>query len=220
MAFRRKKISTLKTVGAKLKAARKRKKFTLEKTEEATRVRIKYLQAIENDDWRKFPSRVYVLGFVRRYAEFLNLDSAKILKEFKDEFGRAYLSQKTRPRADFDGRYAITPKLVVWIVVILLTGGIISYLGVSLNRFSRPPAIDIISPQEEIVGEPVMLISGKTQSTAFIEINGQLVNVDEEGNFSQAVELSEGLNLFEVKAESRLGKIAQKTIKVIYQAEQ
>ena len=217
MPFKTRKITSARTVGVRLRLARKRKEISLEDAEEVTKVRVKYLEAIEKDNWSEFPSRVYLLGFVRRYAEFLDLNSEKILEEFKVEFGRAKTTPRRSNRTAYLPKFIITSKLVISTIVILLIAGIITYIAVSIGRFSRPPTIEITSPKEEVVADKSMLIDGKTQSTAIVEINSQLVGVEDSGHFAQKVELSEGLNIFEIKSKSRLGKETTRALKVIYQ---
>lgn len=221
MSFKTRKIYSPKTVGARLKSARKKKKLTLETAEESTKVRAKYLQAIENDDWREFPSRIYVLGFVRRYADFLGLDSEKILQEFKAEFGRAWNDLRGKSATKkFAQNFVITPKLIIATIVIIAVLAVILYVAISINQFSRPPGISIITPKEEIVTDKNTLIEGKTLGTAIVEINSQTVNVSDSGEFSQKVDLTEGLNIFEISAKNRIGKESRKTLKVIYQPKQ
>ena len=218
VAFKTKKITSAKTVGAKLRIARKKKKLTIEQVEEGTKVRAKYIEAIESDRWREFPSRIYVLGYVRRYAEYLKLDGKKILSEFEAEFGRSWQRPKKRStrRVAFEN-VIITPKLIISVLVFIIIAGLIFYIVFSISKFSRPPDINIILPKEEVVSDKSIMIEGKTLETAIVEINSQLVNVDDGGNFSQKVELIEGLNIFEIKAKNRLGKESNKSLKVIYQ---
>jgi len=216
VAFKTKKINSPKTVGSRLTSARKKKKLTLEAAEEITKVRMKYLQAIENDDWREFPSRIYVLGFVRRYADFLDLDSERILEEFKTEFGRSKISRKksgSRKRLNI----FITPKVLISLLVIVVVVGLVSYVVFSVARFSRPPEISILSPVEKITAQSEISIKGETSPTTLIEINNQSVNVDDSGTFMQNVKLIEGLNIFEITAKSRIGKQSSETLKIIYQ---
>ncbi len=218
VAFKTKKIITPRTVGSKLKLARRRKKLSIEQAEEGTKVRAKYLKAIESDDWREFPSRIYVLGYVRRYAEYLDLESKKILSEFEAEFGRSWHGpkiKKTQKRL-FEN-VVITPKLIIGVLAFIFIFALVSYIVFSINKFSRPPEVTIIHPVEEVVLDKNILIEGKTLDTAIVEINSQLVNVSDDGAFSQKVELIEGLNIFEIKAKNRLGKESYKSLKVIYQ---
>ena len=62
------------SIGAALKTAREQRHMTLAQVSEATRVRIHYLQALENDDISAMPSGAQARGFLRIYATFLGLD--------------------------------------------------------------------------------------------------------------------------------------------------
>ncbi|MCX6809276.1 MAG: helix-turn-helix domain-containing protein [Candidatus Berkelbacteria bacterium] len=217
MAFKRKKISSAKTVGTKLRQARLKQEISLEKAEEETKVRIKYLKAIEADNWQEFPSRIYILGYVRRYADFLGFGSAEILEEFKADFGQFHTSFNSKKEdKSFFNRLIITPRLIIGILIFLIISFTVGYIIVSAEKLSRPPTIEIISPKEQTVSDKDIVISGKTLETAIVEINGQLVSVDDQGNFLQKVTLMTGLNIFEIKSKSRIGKEQIKTLNVLY----
>ena len=67
------------SVGAKLKQARELRRFTLEQVAETTRIRPHYLQALENDDHSAIPSAAQARGFLRIYADFLELNLADMM---------------------------------------------------------------------------------------------------------------------------------------------
>ena len=71
------------TIGQQLKKAREYRNLTLEKAAEATRIRRNYLQALEADDFSAIPSPVQARGFLRNYAEYLNLDLDQIVDELR-----------------------------------------------------------------------------------------------------------------------------------------
>src|SRR5512145_1743698 len=71
------------TIGQKLKEAREDQRLTIEKVFEATRIRLQYLQALEDDDLSIMPSAVQARGYLRNYAEFLGLDVEKLLDEMR-----------------------------------------------------------------------------------------------------------------------------------------
>jgi cytoskeleton protein RodZ len=73
-----------RTIGQRLKAAREEQRLTLEKVFEATRIRVQYLQALEEDDHSILPSAVQARGYLRNYAEFLGLDAEQMLRELRD----------------------------------------------------------------------------------------------------------------------------------------
>ena len=72
-----------RTIGEILKESREEQELSLEEVTVQTRVRIKYLSAIEADQYEVLPSQVQIKGFVRSYARALNLDPAPLLQELR-----------------------------------------------------------------------------------------------------------------------------------------
>ena len=62
-----------KTIGSRLREARERKGLSLEDVARTTRISRGYLKALEEDDSDKLPSEAYAKGFLRVYAQFLNV---------------------------------------------------------------------------------------------------------------------------------------------------
>jgi transcriptional regulator with XRE-family HTH domain len=217
MAFKRKKISQIRTVGNRLKQARKKKGLTLEEAESETKVRMKYLQAIESDNWQIFPNKIYVLGFVRRYARFIGLKEDDIVREFKREFGeyKGHPVKRIRQSGLIEG-VIITPRFLVAIISSLLVLFVIGYIIFSTRSISKPPEIEILSPANEAVNQREIVIEGKTDSTAVVEINGQLVGVSDSGYFSQKVSLEEGVNNFKIISKNRIGRENAREVKIFY----
>ena len=76
------------TIGQRLKAEREEQRLTLEKVFEATRIRVQYLQALEEDDLSSMPSPVQARGYLRNYAEYLGLDVEQMLHELREVNGQ------------------------------------------------------------------------------------------------------------------------------------
>jgi cytoskeleton protein RodZ len=70
-------------IGTILREARKRRKVDLSEVESATRIRTRYLSAIESEDWEVLPGGVYTRGFIRTYASFLGLDGERLALEYR-----------------------------------------------------------------------------------------------------------------------------------------
>src|SRR5919106_6873003 len=71
------------SIGQRLKAEREDQRLTLEKVFEATRIRVQYLRALEEDDLSVMPSPVQARGYLRNYAEFLGFDVEQMLDEMR-----------------------------------------------------------------------------------------------------------------------------------------
>ncbi len=70
-------------IGASLRDARNRRKIELSEVEAATQIRIRYLRAIENEEWDVLPGGVYTRSFIRTYSSFLGLDGERLAEDFR-----------------------------------------------------------------------------------------------------------------------------------------
>jgi cytoskeleton protein RodZ len=89
-------------IGATLREARMRAKIDITEVETRTKIRAKYLRAIENEEWDLLPGEIYVKSFLRTYGDYLGLDSRMLVDEFKRRYDRPSdneLRPLTPPRA-------------------------------------------------------------------------------------------------------------------------
>jgi hypothetical protein len=70
-------------IGATLREARMRARIDIAEIETATKIRAKYLRALENEEWDLLPGPTFVKTFLRTYAEALGLDAKLLVDEFK-----------------------------------------------------------------------------------------------------------------------------------------
>jgi Helix-turn-helix domain/RodZ C-terminal domain len=75
-------------IGSTLREARMRERIDISEVEARTKIRAKYLRAIENEEWDLLPGPVYAKSFIRTYADFLGLDSRMLIDEFKRRYER------------------------------------------------------------------------------------------------------------------------------------
>jgi cytoskeletal protein RodZ len=65
-----------------------RAKIDINEVERRTKIRAKYLRAMENEEWDLLPGEVYVKSFLRTYGDFLGLDSRQLMDEYKRRYER------------------------------------------------------------------------------------------------------------------------------------
>jgi helix-turn-helix protein len=70
-------------IGATLREARMRARIDVTEVETQTKIRAKYLRALENEEWDLLPGPTYVKSFLRTYAEALDLDAKLLVDEYK-----------------------------------------------------------------------------------------------------------------------------------------
>src|ERR671936_1418925 len=70
-------------IGTTLREARMRQRIDISEIESETKIRAKYLRALENEEWDLLPGPTYVKSFLRTYAEALGLDGKLLIEEYK-----------------------------------------------------------------------------------------------------------------------------------------
>jgi cytoskeletal protein RodZ len=70
-------------IGAKLREARMRQHLDIAEFEERTKIRAKYLRALEDEEWALLPGHTFTKAFLRTYADMLGLDGRMLVDEFK-----------------------------------------------------------------------------------------------------------------------------------------
>jgi cytoskeleton protein RodZ len=84
-------------IGSTLREARMRARIDISEVEARTKIRAKYLRAIENEEFDLLPDPIYAKSFLRTYGDFLGLDSRMLLDEYKQRY--EYRDHDTRPIA-------------------------------------------------------------------------------------------------------------------------
>lgn len=71
-------------IGEVFRETRRRREIELDEVERATRIRPRYLRAIEAEEWDALPGGVYTRGFIRTYASFLGLDGERLAEDYRE----------------------------------------------------------------------------------------------------------------------------------------
>lgn len=70
-------------IGTTLRDARRRLGMEVREVEERTKIRAKYIRALENEDWETLPAPAYIRGFLRTYGQMLGLDGEMLADEYR-----------------------------------------------------------------------------------------------------------------------------------------
>src|SRR5436309_14104733 len=139
----------------RLTAARERKGVDLVRVERETKIRVRYLSALESGDYRDLPGAVYTKGFLRNYAIYLGLDPEDVLRQWRRERGEATAPEPVivppRPIEEPARPLNFTPSIVV---AALLAVGVVLffiYLSSQLLRYSRPPDLAVTNPAQAVI---------------------------------------------------------------------
>lgn len=212
----------MRTVGIILKEARQAKGYTLAQVERETKIRIKFLEAIEADDYTKLPSQAYAKGFVKNYSDYLGLNSHNVLAFFRrqtKEVPRSSLLPKGVSEPLNRTWFQLTPGKFLALILAGLGIIFLSYLGLQYNRLSQSPALTVTQPKDNlVVSEARLDVFGKTDPDATVTVNNISVLVRSDGQFFDQLTLDPGVNKITITATSRYGKVTTINKDVAYQA--
>src|SRR5579859_1162794 len=118
-------------IGARLREARMRAKIDINEVEAATKIRAKYLRAIENEEWELLPGEVYAKSFLRTYGDYLGLDTRQLIDDFKRRYERP-TDHELRPIAPLGrdrDRRPRGPLVPPWAAVALVLAAVVAALA-------------------------------------------------------------------------------------------
>ncbi len=133
-----------------------RARIDISEVETRTKIRAKYLRAIENEEWDLLPGPVYVKSFLRTYGDFLGLDSRMLTDEYKRRYERP-TDHELRPIATLGRereRASRGPLLPPWVaiagVLVAVVVGLIilGSLGGSSNKPTPPAGVRAAPPPQ------------------------------------------------------------------------
>ncbi|OWK27101.1 MAG: hypothetical protein US76_00555 [Parcubacteria group bacterium GW2011_GWA2_38_13b] len=206
-----------------LKETRIKQGVSLKEAAECIGVSVKYLERIEEGDYNNLPADVYVRGFLKKYAEFLGLPVQEIVDFYQKEkriFYNIYNNDNVEKKSfngGFFGKIYITPKAVSFFAIVAAVIFIVSYFIYEVGFLVSPPNLIMENPvQDAEVFESKINVIGRTDYDSFVKINGQNITVDENGYFNKEINLSDGVNVLEIKAVNRLGKEASIIKRLVY----
>jgi cytoskeletal protein RodZ len=161
-------------IGETLREARMRRRIDMTEVEAATKIRAKYLRALENEEWDLLPGPTFVKTFLRTYAEYLELDPRMHVEEYRQRFERPSTQDLTpfgpgmgssrrrrqRPRRSFG------PLFVVLFGVVLLLGALY-LLGVVWGENPEDEAPRVVAtPTATATATPAKTAKPKTKKKA------------------------------------------------------
>ncbi|MGI8902465.1 MAG: helix-turn-helix domain-containing protein [Solirubrobacteraceae bacterium] len=117
-------------IGPTLREARMRLKIDIAEVETRTKIRARYLRAIENEEWDLLPGPVYAKSFLRTYGDFLGLDSGLLIDDFKRRHDSPPdqelnpIASGGRERERFARGPLLPPWAIIGVVLVLIVGAL------------------------------------------------------------------------------------------------
>lgn len=191
------------TVGEILRNKRKELNFDLQTVEKATKIRVKFLLALENNEFDKLPPGAFARGFIKNYATFLGLPVEETLAFYRRAANEEKLSVAPSKPLRI-GRFALSPQFFTLVGFGTLLVVFFAYLIFAYFQFAGAPMLVVNTPaNNSVVNTEKIEVAGKTDPEVTLVINDQKVPVAENGSFDVSVPLSPGLNTLTITATNK-----------------
>lgn len=196
------------TVGELLQRERLKKNLTLEAVEKATKIRLKFLDALERNEFNRLPPGTFAKGFIKNYAAFLGLSVEETIafyrRQVSEEKAKVMPESRSNPQRQ---AVRITPQIFTVAGVAILLVLFFAYLIFSYFKFAGAPMLSVDRPSNNsVVTKDQIEVAGKSDPDATLSINDEPVQINQEGKFDIKVPLSPGLNTLTVVATNKFKK--------------
>jgi cytoskeleton protein RodZ len=151
-------------IGSTLRQARDRRHLGLDQAEAETKVRARYLRALEDEDFDLLPGPTYVKGFLRTYAEYLGLDG----QLFVDEYNSRHLDVYSHDETLFPRRRSLPARqrrsrreqnVVLVVLAAIVAVSVLVIVAATYRPPSEEPPPFVDEPpaiSTEIIGNPAI----------------------------------------------------------------
>lgn len=203
-------------VGQMLKARRQALRLSLAQIELDTKIRGKFLTALESGDYKSLPNDIYSRGFVQHYANHMGLDGAFVAAQYVSERGGVAVGETKRPQMQRAPRLVFTGRVAAVAAVLVAVGAVLWYLLSQFSSLAAAPSLTVNSPNgDQVLAGAEIDVAGSTTPGADVSVNDSPVLTDTDGNFSEKVALEDGINAIRIMARSKLGKTTLVTRNVL-----
>jgi cytoskeletal protein RodZ len=178
----------VESLGDKLRAARENKAYSYEHVGRETNIARRYLEALETEDFAKFPGEPYLLGFLRNYGEYLGLDVDELLslyRTIKIQEQPIPVEQLLKPSPGFPKFFTV---LLIALPVLAFVAGSVYFI------FLRPRAGNTEASQTQTANEYVL--EGLNLERRFYKGDSILIPVGEERFKVELRDMADPLALF------------------------
>ncbi len=208
-----------KSIGELLKAEREKFQVSLEELAKRSKIRKKYLEALEKNDFIDLPGATFVKGYIKTYARIFAFDHRPLLailrRDYKESSKGKLVPQEFILPKSKQGLHPGVSASLLTIGALFIT--LLVYVIVQWYNLQKPPFLELVQPQEDSTVAARTLVVGMVEADANLRVNAELVEVANDGSFQKELFFTrEGLQSITVEAIGRRGKsnVIRRTVKV------
>ncbi len=130
------------SIGEKLRLARETRGIALRDISEQTRISMRYLEAIEGDDYKRLPGGIFNRSFIRAYAKFIGYDEHEAIEDYTRtlrERGEEEEDTSSKPRSEIyvEGEGGRRSPLVTLLLAIMILAALSLAVWAGLYFYKR-----------------------------------------------------------------------------------
>jgi cytoskeletal protein RodZ len=214
--FKTKEIK-IDTLGEYLQQVRSSLNFDIKTVSLLTQIKPNYVELLEAGTYNKLPADVYIRGFLKSLADFYHIKERTLIDQYEKERG----FDIHVPLTQFEKRkwLSFTPTTMIVGISLIVASVAAGYVFLQIRSVLAPPYLNLTEPNtDQTVVDNSVVVSGTSEVGAEIFINDQPVLASQNGEFTENLLLSPGLNVIEVTAKNKFGKISKAVRQVTSQA--
>ena len=168
----------MESLGDKLKTARNEKGLSLDQISRETNISIRYLEALETENFAVFPGEPYVIGFLKNYGAYLDLDVQKVISLYR----ALRIQEQPMPVEQLLRRTPKPPKwLLPFFIIIILLGAAgwgIYKLIINIQNNTVQTEPETRAPSEYVMDSNTMERRLYKNDTVLISVNNEIYKLE------------------------------------------
>ncbi len=211
-----KQISQETALGQKLRQTRLLKNKKIEDISKSLGIRREYLEAIEEGQYDKLPSGLYGKSFLKKYALYLGFRSKDLIGELEKIVIENEADDPFSQKIVKKHKFIIFPRLIRNIIFGSAIIACLIYLAFYSKKIILPPELIINQPENNtLIQENSFTVKGWTEAEAEVRINESIVLNNDQGHFSQVVNLKKGINTLTITAKKKYSRLKIETRQIL-----
>lgn len=189
--------------------------LTLKKLSELSGITLKYLEYLSAGNLEALPSAPYFRGYLEKLGKILDFDPNEWWQNIKE--GEVVKTSGTEDRLPTN-RFALSSpgKFILPAIILIL---VVFYFGARFSKIFGEPQVTLFYPTEDLTNTAFgeFVVRGELKYGDKLVINGEAINVNDDGSWEKNILLEPGLNTVEIRAKKFLGRETRIIKQVLYQ---
>ena len=205
----------INTLGEYLASIRNRLNFDIKTVSMLSQIKESYVLDLEAGNYDKLPADVYVKGFLKNLAAVYHIKEEVLIEQYEKEHGFEPKQTNDNKTVSLLSTINLNPKVLILGITVFFGLLAVIYVGSQVRSVMAPPLLELTEPfSDTTVSGGSIILTGRAEVGSDVFINNQAVLTDKNGQFNENLILSPGINVIEVVAKNKFGKVSTITRRI------